>query len=368
MGKKFWQFVNQTEESAELLLYGDISDTSWWGDEVTPKQFAEDLRRVGNVSDLTVRINSGGGDVFAASAIGNLLENCSAQVTAVIDGLCASAATIVACHCNKVKAQSDSIYMIHPVKMGICGYVDAVTLHQYIDALDAIRDNILNLYVKKTGRDLEDVAAQMDATSWFTPAEAKENGFVDELIEDEKTAVVENRDGLLFVNKVGTSLPFNEAPKFVQDSLAAAPAAECFVDKTAETPVNKKEEDTMDIKTVDELRENFPELVGEIEAAAAEQATNAERQRIRDIEEMSLAGSEDFANEAKYEKPMSAQDFAVAQVKNAKQSEETRKTNYLNGLKDDAENSGVNNVESEPIIDQETDEFLDAIKSVNEKK
>ena len=52
--KKFWQFVNQTEESAELLIYGDISDTSWWGDEVTPKQFAEDLRSLGDVKDITV--------------------------------------------------------------------------------------------------------------------------------------------------------------------------------------------------------------------------------------------------------------------------------------------------------------------------
>ena len=365
--KKFWQFVNQTEESAELLLYGDISDTSWWGDEVTPKQFAEDLRSVGNVSNITVRINSGGGDVFAASTIGNLLENCSAKVTAVIDGLCASAATIVACHCDKVQAQSDSIYMIHPVKMGICGYADAVTLRQYIDALDAIRENIVNLYAKKTGRCVDDVAAQMDATSWFTPAEAKENGFVDELIGEEDPTTIENIGGLLFVNKVGTSLPFDEAPKFVQDSLAAAPAAECFVDKTAETPVNEKEEDTMEFKTVDELREAFPELVGQIEAAAAEQATNAERQRIRDIEEMSLAGSEDFANEAKFEKPMSAQDFAIAAVKNAKQSEEANKANYLNTLKDDAETSGVNNVESEPVIDESTDEFMDAIKSVNQK-
>jgi ATP-dependent protease ClpP protease subunit len=366
--KKFWQFVNQTAESAELLIYGDISDTSWWGDEVTPKQFAEDLKNIGDVKDITVRINSGGGDVFAASTIGNLLETSKATVTAVIDGLCASAATIIACHCNNVKAQKDSIYMIHPVRMGICGYKDATELHQYIDALDAIRDNIINLYAKKTGRCVDDVAAQMDATSWFTPAEAKENGFVDELIGDEENTTVENIGGLLFVNKVGTSLPFNEAPKFVQDSLAAAPAAKSFEDKTAEVPINQKEEDTMEIKTVDELRSAYPDLVGEIEAAAAEQATNAERQRIKDIEEMSLAGSEDFANEAKFEKPISAQDYAMQAIKNAKQSEEQKRANYLNGLKDDAENSGVNSVESEPVVDTDADEFMDAIKSVNKKE
>ena len=57
--KKFWQFRNQTEESAELLLYGDISDTSWWGDEVTPKQFADELNALGGINEITVRINSG---------------------------------------------------------------------------------------------------------------------------------------------------------------------------------------------------------------------------------------------------------------------------------------------------------------------
>lgn len=113
MPKKFWQFRNQAAGSAELLLYGDISDSSWWGDEVTPKTFADELNALGALTSLTVRINSGGGDVFAAQTIGNLLEQHTAQVTARIDGLCASAATIIACHCDKVVAANDSTYMIY---------------------------------------------------------------------------------------------------------------------------------------------------------------------------------------------------------------------------------------------------------------
>lgn len=69
MPKKFWQFRNQTADSAELLLYGDISDSSWWGDEVTPKTFADELNALGPLTSLTVRINSGGGDVFAAQTM-----------------------------------------------------------------------------------------------------------------------------------------------------------------------------------------------------------------------------------------------------------------------------------------------------------
>ena len=91
--KKSWKFCNQAGNKVELLLYGDISQTSWWGDEVTPKQFAEELAGLGALDEITVRINSG--DVFAAQAIGNQLEQHPAAVTAKIDGLCASAATIL---------------------------------------------------------------------------------------------------------------------------------------------------------------------------------------------------------------------------------------------------------------------------------
>lgn len=91
--KKSWKFCNQAGNKVELLLYGDISQTSWWGDEVTPKQFAEELAGLGALDEITVRINSG--DVFAVQAIGNQLEQHPAAVTAKIDGLCASAATIL---------------------------------------------------------------------------------------------------------------------------------------------------------------------------------------------------------------------------------------------------------------------------------
>ena len=91
--KKFWKFCNQAGNKVELLLYGDISQTNWWGDEVTPKQFAEELAGLGALDEITVRINSG--DVFAVQAIGNQLEQHPAAVTAKIDGLYASAATIL---------------------------------------------------------------------------------------------------------------------------------------------------------------------------------------------------------------------------------------------------------------------------------
>ena len=355
MAKKFWQFRNLVGgESAELLLYGDISDTSWWGDEVTPKQFAEDLNGLGAVTEITVRINSGGGDVFAAQTIGNLLEQHSATVTARIDGLCASAATIITSHCNKVIAANDSAYMVHPVKLGIRGYAGAKELQEYLNALAVIKENIISLYAKKTGHTKDEVTAWMDATSWWTAAQAKENGFVDELVDDEQEAVVENRNGLLFVNSVNMGLPFDKAPKFVQDSLTAESAdGRPANTKPAGQPENQQEVQDMDIKTVDDLRKAYPALVDQIEqaaaATAAEAAVNAERERIKGIEDVALPGSEELTAEAKFTNPMSVSDFAVALVKGAK----TKGATFLNAMKEDSEESGAAGVGNPPALDSE---------------
>ena len=365
---KFWEFKNVSQESAELYLNGDIADATWWGDEVTPKQFSEELGAVAKDAQITVRINSGGGDVFAAQTIGNLLEQRAGKVTAMIDGLCASAATIVACHCDTVKAAQDSTYMIHPVKMGIFDFADAPTLQKFVEALEVCRENILTLYVKKTGRDKDELAQWMDATSWWTGTQAMDNGFVDEIVETAAPATVEDRNGVLFVNSVSMNMPFDRAPKFVQDRPAAAPAAAALVNKPAQVPGNTTQEvSDMEITTVDELRAAYPELVGQIEQAAAQSATDAERRRIRDIEDMSLPGSETLATEAKYGKPMSAEDYAKQAIRNAKAQGQS----YLSGVAKDAADGNVNSIGAAenlaPAAGAGSDEFLDAIKNVNKR-
>lgn len=365
MSKKFWDFRNEADGSgAELLLYGDISDSSWWGDEVTPKQFADDLKKLGDVDAITVRINSGGGDVFAAQAIGNQLEQHSAEVTAKIDGLCASAATIVACHCDKVVAANDGIYMVHPVKIGMYGYKDEKELKQYLGALETIKESILSLYVKKTGCTKDEAEAWVDATSWWTAEEAKEKGFVDELVEEPEETGVENRNGFLFVNNVNTNLPFKETPEFVQNCQTAQTAGQ-FVNKGKPgKPEKKKEETKMEIKTVDELRKEYPDLVAELEKAAAENAAKEERERIKNIEDMTITGNEDKARDAKFTNPVSAEDYAVAVVKEAK----NKGANYLKGIKDDAETGGANGMRQEPAGGEGADEFLNAIKGFGKSK
>ena len=363
MPNKFWQFRNMADGSGELLLYGNIAgEKSWYSDDVTPKQFAEDLAGLGTVSNITVRINSGGGDVFAAVEIGNLLEQHPATVTARIGGVCASAATIIACHCNKVIAANDSTYMVHPVSM-YCGYANAADLQKYLEALATIKENIISLYAKKTGRTKDEVTAWMDAESWWTGPQAKENGFADELTDEEAGATYENRGGVLFVNSVSMGAKFDKAPEFVRNRVKRV-----VNNQPAGQPGKQQEVQDMDpkdIKTVDDLRKAYPALVDQIEQAAAEAATNAERARIQSIEDMALPGSEALAAEAKFTKPMSAENFAKELVKNAK----TQGATYLAQVKKDAQDSGVNGVTNTPPDDQTSgDEFLAALQGVGKKQ
>lgn len=371
--RKFWNFRNASDEVAELTIYGDISDETWWGDEITPKTFSDELNQYKDAKEINVRINSGGGDVFAAQAIGNLLESTKKKVTCYIDGLCASAATIIACHCSKVIAAADSTYMVHPVQIAVIQSATAEDLDNLKKALDTIRDNILSLYERKTGKTRDEVAAWMDATSWWTGKEAMENGFVDEVTGDEGN-VVENKNGMLFVNSVSMNMPFNKAPEFVQKSVAAAPAAKPFANTATTNGAIQKEGnmDISEIKTVDELRKNCPGLVKEIEDAAADKATKAERQRIKDIEDMAISGTEQITEEAKFSKPVDAADYAKAILKDAKQ----RGTQYLANANADAQDSGallVNSAEPENATtkpsakDDGPDEFINAAKSLSKK-
>lgn len=365
MNNCFWKFRNLADgQKAELLLYGNISESSWWGDEVTPKQFADDLAALGDVQEITVYINSGGGDVFAAQAIGNQLERSNATVTAHIDGLCASAATIVACHADKVIAAADSCYMIHPASMGVCDYLTAEDMRDCLKALDTIRENIVALYAKKTGKSTDQCGKWMDETNWWTAAEAKENGFIDEVDDEESDAVVENRNGVLFVNSIGMGLPFDKAPDFVKSRMGKKPGG---FSNSANNPgkTGTQEEETMAIENKNDLVKAYPDMVNEIKKDAAVDAINRERARIKDIQDMTMPGMEKIMQDALYgENPMDATQYAKEVAKFARKQAEDR----AKGLQDDAQNGGANGVNSVDPGSQQTDIYLDALRAAGKKQ
>lgn len=214
--KKFWNFVAKSATEGELLLYGPISEYSWWGDEVTPKEFAEDLSALGDIKNLTIRINSGGGDVFAATAIYNLLKTHKAYKTVIVDGLSASAATIIMMAGDVIQIPANAMVMIHDPMVGASG--NTKVFLKMIDLLNKVKDCIIAAYVGKTGKSEEELADLMDQETWMTGQEAVDMGFADELLDSVKVAASidnTNKMGLVFNGVSFDMAQFDEGDKIM---------------------------------------------------------------------------------------------------------------------------------------------------------
>ncbi len=179
----FWTLRNAAEGESgepELEFYGFISEYSWFEDDITPKMFKADLYKLGNKGPITVRINSGGGDVFAASVIRSMIVDYPGRVTVRIDGLCASAATYVAIAGDVVKMQDTAYFMIHDPWTITWGGIE--DLKRVVAMLQTVKDGIIDGYLSKSNLTQEKLSKMMTAETWMTANEAKEYGFVDEVI------------------------------------------------------------------------------------------------------------------------------------------------------------------------------------------
>lgn len=187
MKRKFWNWIkNEQEGSRTLFLNGEISDETWYGDEVTPKMFKDEL--LSGEGDIVVWINSPGGDVFAAAQIYNMLMDYKGNVTVKIDGLAASAASVIAMAGTEVLMSPVAMMMIHnPATIAIG---DSSEMKKAIEMLDEVKESIMNAYEIKSGLSRSRISHLMDAESWFNAKKAVELGFADQLLfskEDERT-------------------------------------------------------------------------------------------------------------------------------------------------------------------------------------
>lgn len=188
---RFWQWTPRAEvdQPAEIKFYGYISEYSWWGDEITPLKFAEDLAKYGAGGPVTVRIHSGGGDMLAASAIRSMLTDYSGQITARIDGICASAAVAVALAGDEIIIQDSAYMMIHnPGYTLLYGWLDAAFLRELSDQLDIFAESLTIIYARRTGKDEAEIADLMSTETWMTAAEAVSLGFADTVAEGGQVA------------------------------------------------------------------------------------------------------------------------------------------------------------------------------------
>lgn len=198
----FWNWRNaienghpegEDEPQPEMELYGYISEYSWWDDDITPKMFKEDLYRYGNRGPVTIRMNSGGGDVIAASVMKAILIDYPGKVTVKIDGMAASAATIVAIAGDVVKMQESAYFMIHdPMTSFFFAVLNIEELSRLLDSLKTAKNGIIDAYTTKTGMSRERLGTMMTRETWMTAQEAVTMGFADEVItaNDKKTKKV----------------------------------------------------------------------------------------------------------------------------------------------------------------------------------
>ena len=178
-GERFWEWRPRMETGdAEILLYGYISEYSWLEDAVTPRLFEDDLKAFGAGKPVTVRINSGGGDVFAASAIRSILCAYPAAVSVHIDGVCASAAVTVALAGDEIVIQDSAYMLVHfPGYSYLDGWLDASVLRDFAHNLDAISDSVIDIYAARTGLERERVIELMAEHIWMNAKTAVQNGF-----------------------------------------------------------------------------------------------------------------------------------------------------------------------------------------------
>lgn len=189
--------ANKKDKEAEIWLYDEIG-YSFFGDGVTAKQFAKDIKGLGKVDNITVRINSPGGDVFDGLAMYNTLAQHPAKVTVYVDGLAASIASVIAMAGDTINMAENAMIMVHNAwGMSIGNSRD---MKEMADRLEKVDGSLITSYQNKTGLSIEEIMGLMDAETWMNAREALDLGFADNIVEELKMAAHFNLEKFRFKN------------------------------------------------------------------------------------------------------------------------------------------------------------------------
>lgn len=219
--KKFWNWVRNSDESRTLYLNGTIAEESWFDDDITPAAFKAEL--FSGEGDITVWINSPGGDCVAASQIYTMLMDYKGAVTVKIDGIAASAASVIAMAGTTVLMAPTALMMVHnPLTVAIG---DSEEMKKAIAMLDEVKESIINAYEIKTGLSRTRLAHLMDAETWLSAHKAVELKFADGLLfHREGEVVVPEPESFAFSRRAVTnSLLDKLAPKGKEQKQSAGP-------------------------------------------------------------------------------------------------------------------------------------------------
>ena len=337
---KFWNLVkNEEEKTAELILYGSIGSDEYW-DDISDKVFKQDIENLGDVENITLHINSPGGSVFSAVAIANTLKNHKAKVLANIDGLAASAATIITSACDTVRMPKNALFMIHnPITFA---YGNNQEMQKTVQMLDKVKNSIIETYLNKTKTDKETLSELMDNETWMNAEEAKEYGFIDEILDENvEKEVIENK---LIINNTAFDISkfknFKEKkiqePRVINISVNSTGSPEEIADKFRNilnsTENQKNKGGNM---TLEELKNKFPELCNQIFNEGKEAGITKERERMREIDNLDVSNYSELVENAKYNDPVEASVLAV-NILNKQKEERIKK---LQNIKNDSQNN-----------------------------
>jgi len=310
---KFWNLVkNEEEKTAELILYGSIGSDEYW-DDISDKVFKQDIENLGDVENIILHINSPGGSVFSAVAIANTLKNHKAKVTANIDGLAASAATIITSACDTVRMPKNALFMIHnPITFA---YGNNQEMQKTVEMLDKVKNSIIETYLGKTKADKKTLSELMDNETWMDAETAKEYGFIDEIVDEEVgKEFVENK---LIINNMAFDIS-----KFKNFK------------KAKDVVINNKK-NTKEVKmTLEELKNQFPDLYDYVLNEGKKIGKEEERERLKAIDDIGVNNYSELIENAKYVNPMSASELAINILKKQKEEKAQKLQNIKNESQD----------------------------------
>ena len=223
--RHFWNWVRNEDDTRTLFLEGVIAEESWFSDDVTPAMFKEEL--FSGDGPIVLHINSPGGDCIAASQIYTMLMDYPHDVTVQIDGMAASAASVIAMAGTKVCMSPTSMMMIHnPFTMAMG---DTEEMRKAIQLLDEVKESIINAYQIKTGLSRDELSKLMDGETWMNALKAKELGFCDEVLYTGELDLPDNMAGFSFGRRAAAACLMNRV-------LATIPKADPAEKKEPEHP------------------------------------------------------------------------------------------------------------------------------------
>ena len=357
------------DNDAEISLYGEVvrgHPTDWWTGEKLPgnyiclDEFLTELDELKSKDNVTVHINSVGGDFYAGLAIYNRLKSLNASITTINDGLAASAGSIIfmAGDKGKKKVHAGSNLMIHGVLGFFYGYYNVGDLRTEIKSLEAHNKAAIAAYMEATGLDMDTVKAAMSKDTYMVGQEAVDLGWADEVITDEEgedpvIALAPDKTKMMVNGYAVAARCFGKLPDGVKQ-MTDEEWAKLSTPTNSVQPAPQDHKNTiqnggnenMEFKTVEELRTACPDLVAQIENAAQSQACAAERERIQGIEAIAVAiGDTELVNAAKYgEQTMTAEQLAFAAMK----KQAAIGASVVEKLEKDVQNSGAADVEATP--------------------